>query len=563
MGGGQSTPSPPPPPRVIQDPYPTQRGLTNLSLAPGTTAACVNCDIGIDARATTASVKLTRDFGNVSDVECQRYQTDLKAVRDNEMSFRDFFTNLQDGLYSRPISKNDKGQAFCEQVLFSDEDAAKVNSLADFDANISKLKNIRIRQVTGGGSFSSGTKAKFRLSLPIKAKYVAQLQRSNPPVNRLKLWPVQWETVPGSETVTPVFEEITISMLTMYHPSPLRIENVQHDAVLSINDPSDPSAKTVILIPLKASNNAADESGDFFNKIAKHLTTISSPDSVTGLYPETDIPTGNDWNIKQVFWLDAPGADNISKVTDSFFTWMGAGSYNRVELSRSATEIRYGWQPDGAQVRYFMLQTPVSISTTDLSFLTRSLPPTPAEQAIHRIPDPATASNPKVLYKKATGPGASASCGVVRERMSNQGQGDILASLFTGGGAEDLLVGADGTPLIDKDSCNPFADNAKKALTTPGFFTPTKAAALFFNFMILIALALGTWLAMFFVVNKDYDTKFKSFSEDAGKVVGTLALQTTGRVKDSAYAFQQSLPAAPALPSFSGLTSLVGRKPTV
>jgi hypothetical protein len=349
------------------------------------------------------------------------------------MSFRDFFTNLQDGLYSRPISKNDKGQAFCEQVLFSDEDAAKVNSLADFDANISKLKNIRIRQVTGGGSFSSGTKAKFRLSLPIKAKYVAQLQRSNPPVNRLKLWPVQWETVPGSETVTPIFEEITISMLTMYHPSPLRIENVQHDAVLSINDPSDPSAKTVILIPLKASNNAADESGDFFNKIAKHLTTISSPDSVTGLYPETDIPTGNDWNIKQVFWLDAPGADNISKVTDSFFTWMGAGSYNRVELSRSATEIRYGWQPDGAQIRYFMLQTPVSISTTDLSFLTRSLPPTPAEQAIHKIPDPATASNPKVLYKKATGPGASASCGVVRERMSNQGQGDILASLFTGG----------------------------------------------------------------------------------------------------------------------------------
>jgi hypothetical protein len=94
-------------------------------------------------------------------------------------------------------------------------------------------------------------------------------------------------------------------------------------------------------------------------------------------------------------------------------------------------------------------------------------------------------------------------------------------------------------------------------LNTPGFFTPTKAAAFFFNFMILIALAFGTWLAMFFVVNKDYDTKFKSFSEDAGKVVGTLAKQTTGRVGDSAYALRQSLPAAPAMPSFSGLTSLL------
>jgi len=469
------------------------------------------------------------------------------------MSFHDFITNLQAGNYSRPISKTDRGE-FCEQVLFSDEDAAKVTDLASFDANASKLKNIRIRQVTGGGSFSSGTKAKFRLSIPIKAKYVAQLQRTNPPVTRLKLWPPQWETVANaSETVTPVFEEITISMLTMYHPSPLRIENVQHDAVLSLNDPSDPTAKTIILIPLKASNTG-DESVDFFNKIAKHLTTITQPDSVTGLYPETDIPTGNDWNIKNVFWLDEPGSDNISKVTDAFYTWMGAGSYTRTELSRSATEIRYGWKPDGAQIRYFMLQTPVSISTTDLSFLTRSLPPTPADEAIHKIPDPATAGNAKVLYKKATGPGASASCGVVRERMTNQGQGDILASLFTGGGVQDLLVDDKGNPLMDKDSCDPFKANAKNAIQSPSPFTPTKVAAYFFNFMILIAIALGAWLGLYFVTNKDYDYKFRDFASDAGKVVGTLALQTSGRIKET-------LPAMPSLPSLSRKPSLAALQP--
>jgi hypothetical protein len=556
MGGGQSTPSPPPPPRITQDPYPSQRGLTNLSLAPGTTAACVNCDIGLDARATTSSVKLMRDFGNISDVECQRYQKDLDAVRANELSFRDFFTNLQDGVYSRPVSERTDEfgvkREYCEQVMFGDEDAAKVNSLAEFNANIGKLKTVRIRQVTGGGSFSSGTKAKFKLSIPIKAKYVAQLNKSSPPVKRLVRNPWRWETTPGTDTMTPIFEEITISMLTMYHPSPLRIENVQHDAVLSINDPSDPSARTVILIPLKTSNTG-DESADFFNKLAKHLTTISAADSVTGLYPETDIPTGNDWNIKQIFWLDKPGADNISKVTDSFFTWMGAGSYNRVVLKGifdpPGGEIHYGWKPDGVQVRYFMLQTPVSISTTDLSFLTRSLPPTPAEEAIHKIPDPATSGNPKTLYKKATGPGASANCGVVRERMTNPGQGDILASLFTGGGMEDLLVGADGTPLIDKNSCNPFLDNAKKATAEPSLFTPTKAAAFFFNFMILIALAVGTWLGLFFVVNKNFDYSFMNFSKDAGKVVGTLALQTSGRVKDAAYSATQSLPSVPALPA--------------
>jgi hypothetical protein len=490
-----------------------------------------------------------RDFGNISDVECGRYQKDLDAVRSNEMSFHDFFVNLENGNYSRPIAKTANGD-FCEQVMFTDEDAAKVTDLATFDANVSKLKNIRIRQVTGGGSFSSGTKAKFRLSLPIKAKYVAQLQMNNAPVTQLKAFPWRWETTPGSDTVTPITEEINISMLTMYHPSPLRIENVQHDAVLSLNDPSDPTAKTIILIPLKSSNNTADESVSFFGKIAKHLTTIESPDSVTGLYPETNIPTGNDWNIKQVFWLDTPGSDNVAKVTDAFYTWMGAGSYMRTELSRSSTEIRYGWRPDGAQIRYFMLQTPVSISTSDLSFLTRSLPPTPAEEAIHTIPDPATSGNSKILYKKATGPGASASCGVVRERMTNPGQGDILASLFMGGGTEDMLVDETGTPLSDKGSCDPFKMNAKNGIDTPSAFTPTKVAAMIFNVLILVAIGLGAWLGLYFVTNKDYDYKFKNFATDAGKVVGTLAKQASGKIQSSAYSASQSLP---GLPSLSGL----------
>lgn len=530
MGGGQSTPSAPPPPRVIQDPYPTQNGLSNLSLAPGTTAACVNCDIGIDARASTSSVKLTRDFGNISDYECERYQKDLDSVRAKELSFRDFFVNLQAGKYSRPVSKNAKGQAFCEQVMFGDEDAAKINTLEDFNANLGKLKTIRIRQVTGGGSFSSGTKAKFRLSLPIKAKYVATLKKVNKPQTTMVAFPLRWITTPGSETTTPITEEITISTLTMYHPSPLRIENVQHDAVLSLNDPSDSTAKTVILIPLKAANTG-DESTDFFGKIASFLTTISAPDPVTGLYPETDIPTGNQWNIKKVFWLDKPGGDNIAKVTDAFFTWTGAGSFSRVEKSRSSTEIRYGWKADGDPVRYFMLQTPVSITTTDLSFLTRSLPPTPAEEAIHKIPDPTVSGNTKVLYKAATGPGASAGCGLpVRERMTNQGQGDILATLFSGGGMSDMLVDEKGIPLSDKESCDPFANNTKKLKSNPDFFTPNKLVDYFFKFIIVIGLALGAWFALYLIINRDYDKKFKGFAEDTGKVLGSLASQASSRI---------------------------------
>ena len=553
MGGGQSTPSPPPPPRVIQDPYPTRSGLTNLSLAPGTTAACINCDIGIDARASTSSVTLSRDFGDISDYECQRYQNDLAAVRANEMSFHDFFTNLQAGNYSTPASQRTDSAGntvgFCQQVLFSEEDAAKVNSLAEFDANVANLKTVRIRRVTGGGSFSSGTKAKFKLSLPIKAKYVTQLQNTNQPVTQMTGFPFYWETTDGPQTMTPVLEEISISTMTLYHPSPLRIENVQSDAVLSLNDPSDPSAKSIILIPLKQSDGP-DESVSFFSKIAKYLPSISSPDPVTGLYPETNIPTGNDWNIKDVFWLDTPGADNVAKVTDAFYTWMGAGSYKRKETSRSSTEIRYGWEPDGAQVRYFMLQTPVSISSSDLASLTMSLPATKAEEAIHVIPDPTQTGNPKILYKKATGRAAEAGCprpsgSPPIERMTNMSQGDIVASLFTGGGVEDLLIDEKGSPLKDKDSCDPFKNNAKNARQKPSMFTPMAAAAFFFNFAIVIAIGVGAWLAMYLVVNKDYDNKFKSFAEDTGKVVGKIALNTSAKIQTSSYSIGQSLPALP------------------
>jgi hypothetical protein len=47
----------------------------------------------------------------------------------------------------------------------------------------------------------------------------------------------------------------TVDTMTLYYPSPIRIENVQHDAILSLGDPSVDST-LVILIPLVASNEA-------------------------------------------------------------------------------------------------------------------------------------------------------------------------------------------------------------------------------------------------------------------------------------------------------------------
>ena len=474
------------------------------------------------------------------------------------MSVRDFINNLQAGLYSRPVSQSARGQ-FCEEIKFPDEVLKDINTLDDFNKNASKLKSVRIRKVSGSGGFSSATKAKFKLSIPIKVNVSVLAQRRSPPVTtwtsiRQGLLPPRLVPItrPGPETTVPVYETIMVNSLTLYHPSPIRIENVQHDAVLSLNDPSDfkdnsAGPRNVILIPLKSSN-MRDESVDFFNVIVKHLPSIQEPLDL-GVYAETDIPTGNNWNIKQVFWLDPPSkTTNLSRVTDSFYTWTGTTDYRRVEKSQvmkgNQLEITYGWVPVGDPTRYYMLENPVSISANDLSILTRTLPPTAPENAIHFIPDPSSPLVPKVLYKRATGAAAKAACNTSgrapRERMTNMS-----------GSVSDMLTDEKGNPLLSKDSCDPFAMNAKNTSTSSAF-TPMKMFNAFYKVLVVIAIALGAWIAMYLVANKDYDYKFKDFADDSGKVVGTLAKQASDRAKETAAAVAQM----PKLPSVSQLMAL-------
>lgn len=536
MGGGGSKPLPPP--IITTDPFPTRQTLSNLSISNSGTRACINCDLSLDTRVTTSSVKLVRDYGDTTQLECGLFQKELDMVKAKEMSFQDFFSKLQSGVYNRPASKTPRGE-FCEQIMFSEEDAAKIKSIDDFDANVAKLKSIRIRKVTAGGSFSGGTKAKYLLSIPIKARFATDI--TNGQVN---------------------YKDIKISSLTMYHPSPVRIENIQHDAILSLNDPSDAdvdtSIDTVILIPLKGSN-LGSESESFFNKIVKHIITISKPDDTTGLFQRIDIPTGADWNIKQVFWLGDVQDDGFAKVTDSYFSWMGASSYERYLKNQSAmnfqlvggrfvfsaAQLDYGWRPIGKQVRYFMLGSPVNISLTDLSTLTRNMPPTPPDEAIHKIPDPTVRGNMRVLYKAAEGKAAQASCGVVRERMENPGEtvGNLLFSDST-----DFMTGADGKKV---DSCDPFAMNANESKYMG--FTPARAIAFFFNFLIVVGVLLGAWIGMY-LVTLNYDNTYKQFAEDVGKVFGVWAKKSSQKVKDAL----PTMPKIPSIPKTEGLPDIEG-----
>jgi hypothetical protein len=327
------------------------------------------------------------------------------------------------------------------------------------------------------------------------------------------------------------------------------------------------------MIPLTTSNSGSDTT-DFFTRILKQVTSVSTPDSVTGLFQGSDIATGNNWNLKSLFTL-VPQKDTLgnvvkdeqtgevkypspAKVANAYFTWTAAPTYRRVRTADTPGFINYTWEPDGKTVRYFMLQYPASVNSTDMAILTRNLPPTPSEKAIHTIPD-SLAGSPKILYKASEPPALEKECGIkvregfvggVREHMQSL---DVIDSMLNTGDVSSLLTGADGTSVLQDSTnkCDPFALNAKNAKSFA--ITPADATKFFFNFLILISLAVGAWLALW-SVTKDYDGSYKNFATDAGKVLGTIALRSTNQVKN-VLPVQPTAEAAPSTPG----SSLLGR----
>ncbi len=448
--------------------------------------------LAVDTRVTTSSVTLTRDYGNVSNDECKQYQKDKDAVAKKQMSFGDFLMNMAAGKYTRPVSQDQNAQ-YCEQILVDDQMIAKLTDYNAFLANETQIKGVRIRKVTGGGSFSSGTKVKIVLSLPLRAQYVSEMKDN-----------------------VPQFKDITIRTMTLYHPSPIRVENVQHDAVLSLNDPSDEVAgsDSVILIPLKGSNTGA-KSEDFFNKIVKHAISLSAPSMVTGMFEKVDVPTGADWSLASLFWLGEATKDGYARVEDAYYSWDGLPTFNRSLASQSASAINYNWVASDSSVRYFMLANPVNIAMSDLSILTRNLPPTPPDQAIHKIPDASLKwknATPKpsywnatpIVYKAAEGKAIAGSCcgGVEKTAPVEEGPKDLPS----------------------------FGGTATESFTNKGSISSNTIITFVFGFITLLFMMIGAAIALH-LIHKDYDYTLRTASNTVGEAVGAWFAKMAGRIK--------------------------------
>jgi hypothetical protein len=474
MGGGGSKPAPAP--TVIEQEPPAGSGESSIvypdrpetprldGISRSLANECNGCELQVLSGISSSSVKVSREFGVVGENQCARYQRDLKRVREKKMSWQDFLNNLQSGRYLRNLNNG-----YCEQVELPSDEAQKVTKVEEFDEG--KLRSVRIQQVSSGG-FSADTKARFTPSIPFKVRFSA-----------------------GNQTPT----EITVKSMTLYHPCPLRLEGVQPDAVLSLNDPSFDNPNYVVLIPL-VGRNMPGTSVEFLQKIIPEVVSVSEPDPSSGQYIGKDIATGANWTLSKLFTVQPSGDGNFN-VVNGFYEWKGMPALERKRQDGPGT-ITYSWVESSTPgPRYIMLDTPVVCNPSDLAILTTRMPVTPASDAIHAV---LYSSNPfqrGIVHKQ--GP-AGASCPSSKETFAD------LQNVY----------GLTGTGTQEEEACDAWTlwaqASAGKGLTTQQIIT------IVYNSMVFIAMAIGAYLA-FSAILRLYDVEYSEVSKNIGQITAVFA----------------------------------------
>lgn len=458
MGNSSSSPAPPPPQKIIvEDPQPSGSTAVQIfgsdrpvnmpvdGISIAAAQGCDRCALYVVPNLSTSTVKLTREFGDIQYSECKRLLEDEQRVEKQTLAFPDFKSRLQAGQYYDFLSN----QTHCQQVQFSSDKAKDVKDLASYRANKGSFERGRIRKISSGG-FSQSTKVQITPSIPLKMSV----------------------SVKGGAP-----QEIVVSRMTLYHPSPMRIENVQHDAVLSLNDPAAAGpGGVIVLIPLVA-GNADTPSASFMSRVLGNMSTLLQADPVTGLYPEVDAPTGSNWSLNTLL----PTDPETNAVQSGIFVWEGTPELERYVSEDTPYIQRTSWRKKNvAAPLYVMLEQPLTISNTDYTSLLQ-FPLTRPEEAIHEM------LAGSLTYK----------CG-------------------PGGGTAP--AGTESFATEHFQSCDPFMPNYEKNF---GYKPETMLRAVF-NILIFVALGLGVWAALILVGDLRADQLFQTLSFTSGKVLVRL-----------------------------------------
>ena len=161
--------------------------------------------------------------------------------------------------------------------------------------------------------------------------------------------------------------------IQVYRPSPIRIGNIQHDAVIQIGSFKDNSL--IILVPLISTNLMGSGSsfvGAFVNRISEVINPNldASGNRLPTQFP--DVPTGSDWTL-----------DKIVDDKAAFFTW-STSQYEQYMISTGWCGTHMGWRPIPPGQRIIYMQDPVSISSAYMTQL-QTIPVTDPNMAIHGL----------------------------------------------------------------------------------------------------------------------------------------------------------------------------------
>ena len=162
----------------------------------------------------------------------------------------------------------------------------------------------------------------------------------------------------------------TIRFLSLYHPCPVRIENVQYDAVLSIGD-AWAGNNLIVLVPI----NSSASGSSFLTQIAQYAVPVVA--GASGIGEPVSVPTGAQWSLTQVI-----SVGEGSKVSRPFFTWNSSLLKQKV-LSDTPRLRRIGWASSRGP-QYILMAEPISAAPGDLSTILQ-LPVTSPEAAIHPL----------------------------------------------------------------------------------------------------------------------------------------------------------------------------------
>ena len=444
------------PPTIEEEPYPGTDGR-KMGVSISSSEECATCELRFAPEITTSSLKLTRNFGGVR--TCATGPRELKRVEKNELSVGDFIGRLGQSKYQFPLQNSES----CGDLRIPDEEIAKIKTYADLKTAVEKAKIIRIRPQVEG--FSTDTKAFFKPSLPFQFTF-----------NGIN---------------------INVTDITVYHPCPLRVQDQQADAVISLNDPSSASNQ-IILIPITA-GDVNTPSAKFFNRLMNRITVIAMPDPSTGQFQSTDLQTGTKWGLSQLF--ETNKLENTKEVSlkNGFFAWEALPPLEKYVSSASMTKIVYSWRPKSNSPRplYVMLEKPLPVNVSDLRTLMASIPVTPWEDAIHPV-------GLQVVYKQGPPP----NCGVpTRESMTDFSDLSKSLSDFKG----------DVTELSDQvDSCDPFLSNALSKKNNS--YSTDRIMSLLFNVFFVLAGIVGAYIAIA-AVTRFYDVEYAEFTKTVGKVI--------------------------------------------